>query len=171
MFGIKLDLQAERSQKKGGMVKCATILVIMCFVMLVLLILKEILLWFFNMNLAYNLIHSTLSCNLYTGNMLIYVGKRSGISNHCRYIEFHFRFFTCRRVLVIPYFSLYPCIGGAYISWRTIVPGTCIGKAITKIGFMVHWGRRIWLCSLGNFVIFISPAPLFLLNLYMYQLN
>ena len=36
-------LQAERSQKRGGMVMCATVLVIMCFVMLVLLILKEIL--------------------------------------------------------------------------------------------------------------------------------
>lgn len=42
--GFKQLQKAERSQKKGGMVKCATILVIMCFVMLVLLILKEILL-------------------------------------------------------------------------------------------------------------------------------
>ncbi|KAH9689592.1 Syntaxin-43 [Citrus sinensis] len=37
-----LDDMAERTQKKGGMVMCATVLVIMCFVMLVLLILKEI---------------------------------------------------------------------------------------------------------------------------------
>ncbi len=37
-----LCLQAERTQKKGGMVMCATTLIIMCFVMLVLLILKEI---------------------------------------------------------------------------------------------------------------------------------
>lgn len=37
-----LQLQAERTQKKGGMVKCATVLVIMCFIMLVLLMLKEI---------------------------------------------------------------------------------------------------------------------------------
>ncbi|KAL8115011.1 syntaxin-43-like isoform X1 [Apium graveolens] len=42
--GFKQLQKAERSQKKGGMVKCATILVIMCFVMLVLLILKEIIL-------------------------------------------------------------------------------------------------------------------------------
>lgn len=42
--GFKQLQKAERSQKKGGMVKCATILVIMCFVMLVLLIFKEILL-------------------------------------------------------------------------------------------------------------------------------
>ncbi|KAL1826952.1 hypothetical protein DCAR_0206064 [Daucus carota subsp. sativus] len=40
--GFKQLQKAERSQKKGGMVKCATILVIMCFIMLVLLILKEI---------------------------------------------------------------------------------------------------------------------------------
>lgn len=37
-----VDLQAERTQKHGGIVKCATILIIMCFVMLVLLVLKEI---------------------------------------------------------------------------------------------------------------------------------
>ncbi|KAF3436500.1 hypothetical protein FNV43_RR23592 [Rhamnella rubrinervis] len=41
--GVKQLQKAERTQKKGGMVRCATILVIMCFVMLVLLILKEIL--------------------------------------------------------------------------------------------------------------------------------
>lgn len=35
--------KAERTQKKGGMVMCATVLVIMCFIMLVLLILKVIL--------------------------------------------------------------------------------------------------------------------------------
>ncbi|KAK4491356.1 hypothetical protein RD792_002093 [Penstemon davidsonii] len=40
--GLKQLQKAERSQKKGGMVMCATVLVIMCFVMLVLLILKEI---------------------------------------------------------------------------------------------------------------------------------
>ncbi|KAK4273413.1 hypothetical protein QN277_021822 [Acacia crassicarpa] len=42
--GLKQLQKAERTQKKGGMVTCATVLVIMCFVMLVLLILKEILL-------------------------------------------------------------------------------------------------------------------------------
>ncbi|KAF5789799.1 putative target SNARE coiled-coil domain, syntaxin domain, syntaxin/epimorphin [Helianthus annuus] len=41
--GLKQLQKAERSQKKGGMIMCASILVIMCFVMLVLLILKEIL--------------------------------------------------------------------------------------------------------------------------------
>lgn len=41
--GLKQLKKAERTQKKGGMVMCATVLVIMCFVMLVLLILKEIL--------------------------------------------------------------------------------------------------------------------------------
>ncbi|KAL5721923.1 Tlg2p-like protein a [Ranunculus cassubicifolius] len=41
--GFKQLQKAERTQKKGGMVMCATVLVIMCFVMLVLLILKEIL--------------------------------------------------------------------------------------------------------------------------------
>ncbi|KAJ9552599.1 hypothetical protein OSB04_016644 [Centaurea solstitialis] len=41
--GLKQLQKAERSQKRGGMVMCATVLVIMCFVMLVLLILKEIL--------------------------------------------------------------------------------------------------------------------------------
>lgn len=40
--GLKQLQKAERTQKKGGMVMCATVLVIMCFVMLVLLILKEI---------------------------------------------------------------------------------------------------------------------------------
>ncbi|XP_038896479.1 syntaxin-42-like isoform X1 [Benincasa hispida] len=40
--GFKQLQKAEKSQKNGGMVKCATVLVIMCFVMLVLLILKEI---------------------------------------------------------------------------------------------------------------------------------
>ncbi|PON40544.1 t-SNARE [Parasponia andersonii] len=42
--GLKQLQKAERTQKKGGMVKCATVLVIMCFVMLVLLILKAIIL-------------------------------------------------------------------------------------------------------------------------------
>ncbi|KAH1259058.1 Syntaxin-43 [Glycine max] len=41
--GLKQLQKAERIQKKGGMVMCASTLVIMCFVMLVLLILKEIL--------------------------------------------------------------------------------------------------------------------------------
>lgn len=41
--GLKQLQKAERSQKRGGMIMCATVLVIMCFVMLVLLILKEIL--------------------------------------------------------------------------------------------------------------------------------
>lgn len=41
--GLKQLQKAERTQKHGGMVKCATILIIMCFVMLVLLVLKEIL--------------------------------------------------------------------------------------------------------------------------------
>ncbi|KAE8009423.1 hypothetical protein FH972_005860 [Carpinus fangiana] len=40
--GFKQLQKAERTQKKGGMVKCATVLVIMCFIMLVLLMLKEI---------------------------------------------------------------------------------------------------------------------------------
>lgn len=40
--GFKQLQKAEKSQKDGGMVKCATVLVIMCFIMLVLLILKEI---------------------------------------------------------------------------------------------------------------------------------
>ncbi|KAI3445398.1 hypothetical protein Pfo_002063 [Paulownia fortunei] len=40
--GLKQLEKAERSQKQGGMVMCATVLVIMCFVMLVLLILKVI---------------------------------------------------------------------------------------------------------------------------------
>lgn len=41
--GFKQLQKAERTQKSGGMVKCATVLVVMCFVMLVLLIFKEIL--------------------------------------------------------------------------------------------------------------------------------
>ncbi|XP_047976629.1 syntaxin-43-like isoform X2 [Salvia hispanica] len=40
--GLKQLQKAERNQKQGGMVMCATILIIMCFVMLVLLVLKEI---------------------------------------------------------------------------------------------------------------------------------
>ncbi|KAI4349917.1 hypothetical protein L6164_010459 [Bauhinia variegata] len=42
--GLKQLQKAERSQKQGGMVMCTTVLVIMCFIMLVLLILKEIIL-------------------------------------------------------------------------------------------------------------------------------
>jgi len=41
--GFKQLQKAERTQKQGGMVTCATVLIIMCFVMLVLLILKTIL--------------------------------------------------------------------------------------------------------------------------------
>lgn len=41
--GFKQLQKAERTQQKGGMVTCATVLLIMCFIMLVLLILKEIL--------------------------------------------------------------------------------------------------------------------------------
>ncbi|XP_059652345.1 syntaxin-43-like isoform X1 [Cornus florida] len=41
--GLKQLQKAERTQKRGGMVMCATVLIIMCFVMLVLLILKSIL--------------------------------------------------------------------------------------------------------------------------------
>ncbi|KAK3036760.1 hypothetical protein RJ639_029725 [Escallonia herrerae] len=41
--GFKQLQKADRTQKRGGMITCATVLVIMCFVMLVLLILKEIL--------------------------------------------------------------------------------------------------------------------------------
>ncbi|KAF5454154.1 hypothetical protein F2P56_023838 [Juglans regia] len=40
--GLKQLQKAERTQKHGGMVRCATVLIIMCFIMLVLLILKEI---------------------------------------------------------------------------------------------------------------------------------
>ncbi|XP_022770860.1 syntaxin-41-like isoform X2 [Durio zibethinus] len=40
--GFKQLQKAERTQKKGGMVMCATVLVILCFIMIVLLILKEI---------------------------------------------------------------------------------------------------------------------------------
>lgn len=42
--GLKQLQKAERTQRKGGMVKCATVLVILCLIMLVLLILKSILL-------------------------------------------------------------------------------------------------------------------------------
>ncbi|KAM5561077.1 syntaxin-43 [Rosa sericea] len=41
--GLKQLQKAERTQKQGGMVMCATVLIIMCAVMLVLLVLKEIL--------------------------------------------------------------------------------------------------------------------------------
>ncbi|URD79315.1 Syntaxin [Musa troglodytarum] len=41
--GHKQLEKAERTQRKGGMVMCATVLVILCFVMLVLLVLKTIL--------------------------------------------------------------------------------------------------------------------------------
>ncbi|KAJ6974205.1 syntaxin-41 [Populus alba x Populus x berolinensis] len=41
--GLKQLQKAERTQKRGGMVMCATVLVIMCAVMLILLILKTIL--------------------------------------------------------------------------------------------------------------------------------
>ncbi|XP_023545297.1 syntaxin-43-like [Cucurbita pepo subsp. pepo] len=41
--GLKQLQKAERTQKQGGMVMCASVLIIMCFVMLVLLILKSIL--------------------------------------------------------------------------------------------------------------------------------
>ncbi|KAG0497864.1 hypothetical protein HPP92_002555 [Vanilla planifolia] len=41
--GYKQLQKAEKSQKEGGMVMCVSVLVIMCFVMLVLLILKHIL--------------------------------------------------------------------------------------------------------------------------------
>ena len=44
IVGNLTHLQAERTQKKGGMVMCATVLVIMCFIMLVLLILKAMVL-------------------------------------------------------------------------------------------------------------------------------
>nr|AFK42701.1 unknown [Lotus japonicus] len=40
--GLKQLRKEKRTQKSGGMVTCATVLVIMCFVMLALLILKEI---------------------------------------------------------------------------------------------------------------------------------
>ncbi|KAL2941106.1 Syntaxin-41 [Bienertia sinuspersici] len=40
--GLKQLQKAERTQKHGGIVQCATILIIMCSVMLVLLIFKEI---------------------------------------------------------------------------------------------------------------------------------
>lgn len=42
--GLKQLQKAERTQKQGGMVMCASVLVIMCFIMLVLLIIKEIIL-------------------------------------------------------------------------------------------------------------------------------
>ncbi|XP_019163718.1 PREDICTED: syntaxin-41-like isoform X2 [Ipomoea nil] len=38
-----LKFQAKRNQKEGGMVRCATVLFIMCFVLLMLLVFKEIL--------------------------------------------------------------------------------------------------------------------------------
>ncbi|XP_031373677.1 syntaxin-41 isoform X2 [Punica granatum] len=41
--GLKQLQKAERTQKQGGMVMCATVLVIMCLIMLVLLVIKEIL--------------------------------------------------------------------------------------------------------------------------------
>ncbi|KAL7598398.1 syntaxin-43 [Lactuca sativa] len=41
--GLKQLQKAERNQKQGGMVMCATVLVVMCFIMLLLLILKAIL--------------------------------------------------------------------------------------------------------------------------------
>ncbi|CAL9131256.1 unnamed protein product [Musa acuminata var. zebrina] len=41
--GRKQLEKAERTQRKGGMVMCATVLVILCFIMLVLLVLKAIL--------------------------------------------------------------------------------------------------------------------------------
>ncbi|KAJ8426594.1 hypothetical protein Cgig2_018062 [Carnegiea gigantea] len=41
--GLKQLQKAEKTQKKGGMARCATVLIIMCFVMLFLLILKEML--------------------------------------------------------------------------------------------------------------------------------
>ncbi|XP_068659492.1 syntaxin-43-like isoform X1 [Aristolochia californica] len=40
--GFKQLQKAERTQRKGGMVMCASTLIIMCFIMLILLILKEI---------------------------------------------------------------------------------------------------------------------------------
>ncbi|XP_007051030.2 PREDICTED: syntaxin-42 isoform X1 [Theobroma cacao] len=40
--GFKQLQKAERTQKKGGMVMCATVLVILCFIMIVLLVLKEL---------------------------------------------------------------------------------------------------------------------------------
>ncbi|KFK37979.1 hypothetical protein AALP_AA3G054500 [Arabis alpina] len=41
--GLKQLQKAERTQRNGGMVMCASVLVILCFIMIVLLILKEIL--------------------------------------------------------------------------------------------------------------------------------
>ncbi|KAG2695724.1 hypothetical protein I3760_07G026300 [Carya illinoinensis] len=40
--GLKQLQKAERTRKHGGVVRCATVLIIMCFIMLVALILKEI---------------------------------------------------------------------------------------------------------------------------------
>uniref|UniRef100_A0A1J3IWH9 Syntaxin-43 n=1 Tax=Noccaea caerulescens TaxID=107243 RepID=A0A1J3IWH9_NOCCA len=40
--GLKQLQKAERTQRSGGMVMCASVLVILCFIMLLLLILKEI---------------------------------------------------------------------------------------------------------------------------------
>ncbi|GLT56227.1 hypothetical protein SLA2020_292870 [Shorea laevis] len=42
--GLNELQKAERHQKQGGMVMCATVLVVLCFIMLVLLILKQLLL-------------------------------------------------------------------------------------------------------------------------------
>lgn len=42
--GFKQLQKAEKTQKEGGMVMCVSVLIIMCFIMLVLLILKHILL-------------------------------------------------------------------------------------------------------------------------------
>nr|GMD63984.1 syntaxin-41-like isoform X1 [Ipomoea batatas] len=41
--GTKQLRKAKRNQKEGGMVRCATVLVIVCFILLILLVLKEIL--------------------------------------------------------------------------------------------------------------------------------
>ncbi|XP_010522812.1 PREDICTED: syntaxin-42 [Tarenaya hassleriana] len=41
--GYKQLQKAERSQREGAMVKCATVLLILCFIMLVLLVLKSLL--------------------------------------------------------------------------------------------------------------------------------
>jgi syntaxin 16 len=41
--GYKQLQKAERTQREGAMVKCATILLVLCLIMIVLLILKNIL--------------------------------------------------------------------------------------------------------------------------------
>lgn len=41
--GYKQLQKAERTQREGAMVKCATILLILCFIMIVLLVLKNVL--------------------------------------------------------------------------------------------------------------------------------